>query len=882
MNASVVIQSQLLATKFFVPAASHSLIHRSHLNNLLQESLRYPLTLVSAPAGFGKTMLLANWVQSLPASDPLVAWVSLDEEDNEPQLFWTYVLSALDMQQSEPFAPLLKYLQSPQAPSLKYVLTAFTNLLVNSAERYLLILDDYHLITDEQVHASLSYLIEHLPPQLHIILATRTDPLLPLPLLRARGRILEVRTDQLRCTTKETRAFFHKVMDIQLSDEMIQEVTLRTEGWLVGLQLLALSLQGRANPVNLLEEVSGDQRYILDYLTDEVLWRQSEEVQTFLLSTSILERLNASLCDAVMGQSGSQQILEQLEQANLFIVSLDSRRQWYRYHALFAEALRYRLEQTQDNLVPTLYHRASLWYAEHDQVTQAILHAFSAHQWQWAADLIERIPFASCSWGAGEHELVRLRRWLEQLPADIIHTRPRLCLACTHMLWSVAPSLMVQTWLNAAEAALTASLTMQTDEDTSSSILTPQARHEQEDLLGDVMACRAYVQSFGGDGQDTLTLCRQALCLLSAENKMLRAEVYWAQSRTYYVSSANDAVAAIQSGLQGSILAQEAGDTALAITIIGTTACFMIGAGHLHDAQQLAEQAMQLGRQPRGFVLPEVGWPTVFRAEILREWNELDAALALSQEAISLCKQIESMAALTFLLCGYATLLRISLSRGDLDAARSAYQQFERIGRGMNQSWYIHVRSLFTTVDQIRLWLASGELEQATRWAEKLELTERQGSPFMHEREEVACVRVLLAMAHPTSALERLEPVLQRATMAQRWGHVIEIRQLQALAHEMLHQEMQALDTLSQAVRLAEPEGYIRCFVDEGAPMAALLSQLREKQRLSGPTPYLDTVLAAFPQQSQTHEQQLKRARPRTRKSLPRRDDHLGGDPSQD
>jgi len=278
---------------------------------------------------------------------------------------------------------------------------------------------------------------------------------------------------------------------------------------------------------------------------------------------------------------------------------------------------------------------------------------------------------------------------------------------------------------------------------------------------------------------------------------------------------------------------------------------------------------MQLGTQPRGFVLPEVGWPTAFRAEILREWNQLDTALSLAQEAISLCKQVESTSAQTFLLCGFATLLRISLSRGDLDAAHSAFQQVERIGRGMNQSWYIHLHSLFSTVDQIRLWLASGELEQATHWAEGLDLMERQGSPFMREREEVACVRVLLATAHPTSALERLEPVLQRATIGQRWDHVIEIRQLQALAHQMRYEETQALDALCEAVRLAEPEGYIRRFVDEGAPMAALLSRLREKQCLSGPTPYLDSVLAVFPQQNKTYEQQSKRARQRTRRSLP-------------
>jgi LuxR family maltose regulon positive regulatory protein len=395
MNQSIFIQSQLLATKFYVPMTSGPLISRPRPISLLSECLKYPLTLISAPAGFGKTTLLSTWIQSLPANNPFIAWVSLDEEDNDPRLFWTYILSALDQQQPERFTPLFKYLQSPQTPPLMYALTALSNLVRDSADHFVLILDDYHLISEQQVHSTLSYLVEHLPPQLHIILATRTDPSLPLSLLRTRGQLLEVRTDQLRCTTEETRAFFQQVVYLQLPDEMILQVTTRTEGWLVGLRLLGLSLPESTDPATLLEELGGDQRYILGYLTEEVLCKQPQDVQTFLLSTSILERLNASLCDAVMDQHGSQQILEWLEHANLFIVSLDSQQEWYRYHALFAEALHSQLEQTDGDRMPALHYRASLWYAEHRRTTQAILHALFAKKWLWAADLIEQIPVLS-------------------------------------------------------------------------------------------------------------------------------------------------------------------------------------------------------------------------------------------------------------------------------------------------------------------------------------------------------------------------------------------------------------------------------------------------------------------------------------------------------
>jgi LuxR family maltose regulon positive regulatory protein len=856
MNTSRLVEDQLLATKFFVPVAPGTLISRPRLTALLDGSLKRPFTLVSAAAGFGKTTMLSTWVQSLPANKPRVAWVSVDEEDNNPRLFWTYVLTALNMRRPERFTFLLESLQSPQAPSLKYLLTALINLLVESTDHFVLILDDYQLITEQEVHTTLAYLVEHLPPQLHIILATRADPPLPLPLLRARELALEVRTDQLRCTIEETKAFFQQVMGIHLPEETILEVTTRTEGWLVGMQLLGLSLPDRIDPPTLLQEISGDHRYILDYLTEEVLRRQPQEVQMFLLCTSILEQLNASLCDAVMEQTGSQQMLRRLERINLFIVSLDSRREWYRYHALFAEALCYRLEQTYGDLVLTLHHRASLWYAKHDRTTQAILHAFRAKEWQWAADLIEQksLQLVTFTWGAGERDLVLLRQWLEQLPLEVMGSRPRLCITCVRLLWQVASPTMLEAWLKAVEATLTASLTMLSQEDSSYPMLDPNAQQKQQNLLGEVIVSRAFVQSFDEHGETALPLCQQALALLSADNYFPRTLITWAQLYAYYYST-NDAEAAIRSGLQGVSLAQTSGKSGVAITAMCIAGRHMKEAGQLYEAQQLAQQATQLGTKPGGLMSPEAGHPTVLQAEILREWNKLDAACALIEEAIPLCKQTASLASLGYLLLGYAVLLRISLSRGDLEVACFALQEFERIGRSMNRSSYLHMRSFFTTVDQVRLWLACGELEQATRWAQDLEVAKRHGPPFELEREDAARVRVFLAKKQPDLALQRLEPVLKRATTGKRWGHVIEIRLLQALAHQMLQQVTPALDALSQAVCLAEPEGYIRSFVDEGASMEALLYRLRKRDREHGLTPYLDTLLVAFQQESMVHAQ---------------------------
>jgi LuxR family transcriptional regulator, maltose regulon positive regulatory protein len=857
MNGQIIIQTQLLATKLFVPAVAHTLIPRPHLDTLLQKSLEYPLTLVSAPAGFGKTTLLTSWIRSLSADSSLVAWVSLDKEDNDPRLFWTYILAALGAQDPERFSQLFRYLQSPEAPPLKHVLTKLVNLLVDSTQHYVLILDDYHAISEQEVHTTLVYLIDYLPPRLHIILSTRADPPLPFPQLRARHQLFEVHADQLRCSAKEVEAFFGQVMGLRISEEAVQQVTARTEGWLVGLQLLGLSLHGRTDLATLLEETSGEQRYILDYLTQVVLACQPQEVQTFLLSTCILQQLNASICDAVLQQSGSQRMLERLEQANLFVVSLDTKRECYRYHALFAEVLHYQLQQTHADLVPLLHHRASLWYAQHDQTTDAILHAFKAREWQWVADLIEQqsLSLLSMTWGVGKHKLLLLRDWLKQLPTEVIHSRPRLCLACSWMLWTVAPQAVVEGWLHAAEMTLTASLPT----------LDLQARQDQEDLLGAVIVFRALVQSYQENAEVALALCQQALPLFSADK--FGAYIEYARLRAFYVSTANNALAAVQSGLEGSSLAEAAGQTSVAITGMGATAINMIGAGRLHEAYQLTQQAIHLGTQLEGFVLPEVGWPVLLQADILREWNQLDAALKATEEAASHYQQAESALSLLYVLCGYAILLRVYLSRGELNAARSAFEQFEHIGMGINQSWYSYHRSLFTIIDQVRLWLACGELDRATQWVKWLDLGERHGTPFAREREEVARVRVLLAQNLPAPALERLQPVLQRATEGQRWGHVIEIWLLQALAHQMLEQQEQALSALVEAVRLAEPEGYIRSFVDEGSPMAALLSQLWEEQHKTAPTPYLDTLLAAFPRQNQPHKRQPRRTNGSTKKS---------------
>ncbi|HEY4389279.1 MAG TPA: AAA family ATPase, partial [Ktedonobacteraceae bacterium] len=342
METETLYRNQLLATKFFVPSSPNIVIARPRLFQLLQTGLAYRLLLLSAPAGFGKSTLLSAWVHSLPEGKPHVAWVSLDTEDNDPLRFWSYVLSALDNQLPGRFTDLLLSLQEQPSPPLAHVVTAVINTLLSTQKEIVLVLDDYHLLTELAIHTSLVLFIEHLPAHIHLILATRTDPPLPLSRLRGRGSLYEVRTDALRCTQEEVMTFLEQVMGIVLAEKDAQNVMIRTEGWLAGLQLFGLSLQGNVDPEELLDQLSGNQRYIFDYLTDEVLGQQDQSVQTFLVQTSILEQLNASLCDAVTLRDDSQMMLKQLEQANLFVISLDPKRQWYRYHHLFVETLRRR------------------------------------------------------------------------------------------------------------------------------------------------------------------------------------------------------------------------------------------------------------------------------------------------------------------------------------------------------------------------------------------------------------------------------------------------------------------------------------------------------------------------------------------------------------
>ena len=788
MDESKRFQDQLLTTKFFVPASSHALVSRARLLALLDEGLSRPLILVSAPAGFGKSTLVASWVQSRPTGSPPVAWVSLDEGDNDPVQFWSYVLTALERCQPGTYQPLLTAVRS-QHFSLSYLLTALLNTWVEHNKPQLLVLDDYHVITELTLHTSLASLIERLPPQVHLVLITRVDPPLKLPRLRGRDQVFEVRTDSLRYTVGETDTFLREVMGIHLEPNVLEQVAARTEGLPMGLQFVGLSLREHNAPHALLAQMSGKERSILDYLTEEVLQQQPVEIQMFLLRTSILAQLTASLCDAVMSQAGSQQILEELERANVFLVPLDGERRWYRYHTLFAEALRARLEQREEpQALHDLHRRACDWYAEQGAVREAIEHALQAQDWPRAADLIELAPQSLTLGTSGSPTALS---WLRQLPATVVGRRPRLCLYYVRLQFLAARFQEARSWLDAAQATLLEAETTRRSD---------LSEHERQVLLGELLSYRAVIAGHYGESEIARSLSQRALSSLTDQNVYEQAST--ASALVLAALAEGEISTALHYAFQVSTMMQAVENTGAAISFLCIAASLLHLQGQLHAAWRTYQEAIALGKGPMNVPFAAVG-----------------------------------------LAYAYQALVRIYLSQGELETAQATLVEMRHLPLLVQNPYQ---QAVLTSVEQVRLWIAGGQGERAVHWAMGFAHQERTHAPLAAEREEVALVRVCLLQQQPAEALTRLERVLERATAQQRWNQVIEARLLQALAHQVNQQEHEALSALVEAVRLAEPEGYLRCFLDEGAPIETLLSSLRAQEQKRGPTLYLDTLLASF------------------------------------
>jgi LuxR family transcriptional regulator, maltose regulon positive regulatory protein len=811
----------LLSTKFFVPISTHALVRRTRLIDLLMAGTKSTLTLLSAPAGSGKTTLIAEWLRSFSLS-AAPAWVSLDEEDNDPERFWLYVLTALDHSQPGLYTPLINSLRSHKISSWPSFLKHLLNTLLASDQPRFLVLDDYHVITEQTVHSSMAYFLEHLPIHVHLIVSTRHDPPWPLSRLRARRQLQEIRMDQLCGTAEEVGTFFSQVMQIEIPAQMVEEVTARTEGWMVGIQLLALSLRGRTDVTDILDMLRGDQRDILDYLLEEVVTYQSATIQDFLLCTSILEHLEASCCDAVIATQGSQRILEFLERANLFVVALDHQRHWYRYHHLFAQALRTRLEGTYEiDKIRTLHRRASIWFSQHGSPREMIPHALYAQEWMMAADAIEHTPHQHL-WGS-QHTL--LHQWIEKLPSDIFRSRPNLCLRHAVLLLWNAHTTKCEYWLSETEKTLIAQDDALTTGD-----------EQRRKLFGEITTVRALIAVMRGEGQEAIALCQEAGRYFTIQDLPLRSQITFYLAQAYYLC--DKSMLAIQQ-LQDAIkLAAAAGDYALENMVTGNMMLQLSILGHLKQAWSLGKH-ITASQEP--LLSASVSWPYIYQADILREWNDLDTAIDLAEQAIQRGKESKKIMLIPH---WEAILAHCFFSKGDLDAMEQILQQAELLNEQLHDPTRL---GSYITVERVRLWITRGDLENANRWAYIYLAQDDEPSLMARILKDIVLIRVLMANTAYGEALKRLNQALQQARAAQRDTHVIELLILRALIYQATHEELSACASLTEALDLAQAEGYVRIFVDEGIPLAKLLIKLKIKQQKHTPESYVDALLAAFP-----------------------------------
>ncbi|GCE29786.1 LuxR family transcriptional regulator [Dictyobacter alpinus] len=803
----------ILATKLYFPRFRPSLVSRPRLIARLNAGLHRKLTLIAAPAGFGKTTLVSAWVEGIARP---TAWLSLDEGDNDPTRFLTYLVTALQRIAPNLGVAVLGVLQSGQPPPPEAILTALLNEITTFPDPFVFVLDDYHVIDAKPVDMALTYLVEHLPPQMHLIIATREDPPLPLARLRARGELTELRATDLRFTPSEAAEFLNAVMGLTLSPEDISALEDRTEGWIAGLQLAALSMQGREDIPEFIRAFTGDHRYILDYLVEEVLTCQPEAIRNFLLQTAILDRLSGSLCDAVTGQVEGNARLEALERGNFFVVALDDTRHWYRYHHLFAEVLSAHLLAEQPEQIVTLHRRASEWYEQHGSASEAIRHALAAADFARAADLVE----------PGVRAMLRSRQeatlldWLKVLPDEVLHCRPVLSVAYAHVLLSNGEREGVEERLKDAERWLDTTPEMRGLASPPAMVMVVVDEKEFRLLPATIAIARAGLALTRGDVSGTVTYARCALDLAPKDAYLTRGSAAGLLGLASWTSG--DLEAAQRSYTDGIASLHKAGNISDALGLTIAVADIQMAQGHLHEAMHTYEQGLQRALEQGTPVLRGTADMYVGMSGLYCEWNDLQTATQLLLKSKELGEHT-GLPQNRYRWC--VAMARIREAQKDLDSALDLLHEAERLYMG---DFFPYVRPIGASVS--RIWAVQGQSGAARDWIRKCGLSIADELSYLREFEHITLARVLLAQSTSSSAdhsirevMGFLERLLRAAAEGKRTGSVIDILVLQACAHQMQGDIPTALISLHQALTLAEPEGYVRMFVDAGPPMALLL-----------------------------------------------------------
>jgi LuxR family maltose regulon positive regulatory protein len=836
----------LLTTKLYIPPPRSNLVPRPNLVQRLDEGLQlgHKLTLISAPAGFGKTTLLSEWIAGRGPLRPApgagrTGWLSLDEGDNDLARFLAYLVAALQTIEGDVGQGVLAALQSPGTVNAEAILTPLINEIAGLPDRLILVLDDYHVIESQPVDNALTFLLGHLPPHtgaqggMHLVIASRSDPSLPLSRLRAGDQMTEIREDDLRFTLDEVAAFLTKAAGLDLSAENVAALGTRTEGWIAGLQLAALSMQGLKRSGDITDFVNrftGSHRYIQDYLADEVLKQRPQAIRDFLLQTSILDRLSGPLCDAVMAspsllgegleKGSSQAILEALEAANLFIVPLDNERRWYRYHHLFADLLRQRLQQSLPPLsspptggkeegapeggdergggVAELHIRASAWYEENGLEIEAFHHAAAANDFERAARLVEGEGNPLYHRGA----VTPVLNWLESLPASLLDARPSLWVMYAEVLTTRGRLANAEEAYQAAEAALG-----DAEQDAST-----------RDLLGRIANGRASLAGLQRQPERMIALARRALDLLHPDNLAIRAAARLNLGYAYQLQGERSA--ASQAFAEAIADGQTAGHTIVTTLATERLGQMQAAENRLHQAAQTYRRALQLaGEQP----LPYIGDAHLGLARLLYEWNDLDAAQRHAQQGVQLTRQIEHT---DKFIAGEIFLARLKLARGDVAGAAAILDEASQAAQ--QHHFTASMREVASA--QVLTLLRQGDRAAAAQLAQAYDLPTSQA-------------RVHLAQGDAAGALAELEPLRQQMEARGWQDKALEVMVLQAVALHVQGQIDRALQLLGDALALAEPGGFIRTFVDEGPPMAQLLVQAAARGMMPD---YTAKLLAAF------------------------------------
>jgi LuxR family maltose regulon positive regulatory protein len=820
-------RNPLLAGKLHPPPPRAQLVPRPQLVAQLHAGMAGALTLISAPAGFGKTSLLSQWIAETHVP---VAWLALDPEDNQPARFLTYLIAALQTLHPQIGAIALALLQTPQPASPEAILTTLSNdLMRQTTADFALVLDDYHVIEAPPIHRSLALLLEHRPPGMHLVIVTRADPPLPLARLRARGQLCEVRASDLRFGAEETSTFLQRVVGLELAPAALAAIQDRTEGWVAGLQLAAIALRGSANMTAFLAAFTGSHRFVLDYLSEEVLGQQSTAVQAFLLQTAILNQLSGPLCDALVDQSGSQAMLEALDQAHLFIVALDAERRWYRYHHLFAEVLRNRLRLTQPTLLPELHLRASRWYEQQAMLAEAVQHALAAPDIARAARLIEEDGWSLVRQG----HIQTLLGWLSSMPDAVVRERPLLC--AYHAL-----VLLASNQIAAAEARVRdAEQALQSGTPADAASMVP----------GWLALTRADMSCYAGDLVATIAFAQQARALLPEAHVHQRASAMVHTSQVFLVHG--DVTPAMERLVAATVApARATGNPFVFLRSLTNLARLQVLQGQLHQAATTYAQAVQVTPEQAGLGvrISSAAYYCGF-GDLMREWNDLAAADYMLREGRQIISETMMVEADVVIL-GYTALARLHMARGDDTQALATVDACVRLAE---QRHFSPILTAQMMAMRAQIELAMGDLAAARRWADGMAPWAADVGDYRREREYLTLARVRIAQARRDSggsllpeALHLLDQLLQDAEGKARSGSALEIQILRALALDAQDDRRSARTALEWALRHAEGAGYLRLFLDEGAAMVALLRDAHSQ----GIVPdYVATLLAAAGEQ---------------------------------